>query len=250
MFKRKLKALGYVDWDKVNGNNTQHFRKVIVWLEDQKIRYYKIEDRKNLRDIHSPEWPKVFEQYCNDLNCPITSKNEADLLEWFIGHTIWLDFGDDCKKYQQVIGSKAKINEEINIPSVKSANPLDNLDFESDGFKTGISSVAKSLKIPKHPDHLVTLEACSKLVCNKLNSNGVKQPNNAPVVKGKSLTAMSLKSGFNMNDVILDNAAKGLSLLYIQDLRNLQTKINETIVAVQNITANPKTDTKLGKVGK
>lgn len=41
-----------------------------------------------------------------------------------------------------------------------------------------------------------------------------------------------------------------LRILYIQDLRDLQTRANELIVAVQNVTANPKTDTKLGKVGK
>lgn len=87
-------------------------------------------------------------------------------------------------------------------------------------------------------------------MCNKLNTNAIKQPNNTANAKGKSQTKMIIGPDFNMGDAMLDNAAKGLSLLYIQDLRNLQTKINETIVAVQNITANPKTDTKLGKVGK
>lgn len=249
MFERKLKALGYMEWDKVNGNNTQHFRKVILWLEDQKIRHYKIEDREQLRNITSPEWPKVFEKYCNDVKCPIT-KNEADQLEWFIGYAIWLEFGDDCKKYQQVEGSKAKVKNEVKIPNIKSTNPLDNLDFDNDAFKTGVNSIAKLLKVPKHSDHLVTLQACSKLVCNKLNADAIKQSNNVVSVKGKPLTAMTIVPSFNMGDIMLDNAAKGLSLLYIQDLRNLQTKINETIVAVQNITANPKTDTKLGKVGK
>lgn len=86
-------------------------------------------------------------------------------------------------------------------------------------------------------------------MCNKLNADAIKQPNNAMNAKGKSQTKI-IGPGFNMGDAMLDNAAKGLSLLYIQDLRNLQTKINETIVVVQNITANPKTDTKLGKVGK
>ncbi|EGI67192.1 PREDICTED: UPF0568 protein C14orf166 homolog [Acromyrmex echinatior] len=250
MFERKLKALGYLEWDKVNGNNTQHFRKVIVWLEDQKIRHYTIEDRQKLRDITSSEWPKTFEKYCNDVDCPIT-KNEIDQLEWFIGYAIWLEFGDDCQKYQQVIGSKAKdVKKEMKVPSIKSTNPLDNLDFDSDAFKKGINSIAKLLNVPKHSDHLITLQACSKLVCNKLNTDAIKQSNSAAYAKNKSLTKTIIGPSFNMGDGMLDNAAKGLALLYIQDLRNLQTKINETIVAVQNITANPKTDTKLGKVGR
>lgn len=120
---------------------------------------------------------------------------------------------------------------------------------DSDAFKNGVNSIAKLLNVPKHSDHLVTLQACSKLVCNKLNADANKS-NNAVNAKGKSQAKVNIGPSFNMGDAMLDNAAKGLSLLYIQDLRNLQTKINETIVAVQNITANPKTDTRLGKVGK
>jgi len=41
-----------------------------------------------------------------------------------------------------------------------------------------------------------------------------------------------------------------LRLLFIHDLRDLQTKINECIVSLQTVTANPKTDTALGKVGR
>lgn len=41
------------------------FRNFIVWLEDQKIRHYKIEDRGNLRNIHSSDWPKFFEKVMN-----------------------------------------------------------------------------------------------------------------------------------------------------------------------------------------
>lgn len=56
--------------------------------------------------------------------------------------------------------------------------------------------------------------------------------------------------GFDMGDYVLNQAAKILRLLYIHDLRDLQTQINECIVAVQSVTANPKTDTKLGQVGR
>lgn len=38
------------------------YRNCIVWLEDQKIRHYKIEERGNLRNIPSSDWPKAFHQ--------------------------------------------------------------------------------------------------------------------------------------------------------------------------------------------
>lgn len=56
--------------------------------------------------------------------------------------------------------------------------------------------------------------------------------------------------GFDLGDSSLNEAAKVLRLLHIKELRHLQTTINELIVAVQAVTANPKTDQSLGKVGK
>jgi len=50
-------------------------------------------------------------------------------------------------------------------------------------------------------------------------------------------------------DYVTQEAAKILRLLHIRELRELQTLANEAIIAVQSLTANPKTDTKLGKVG-
>lgn len=55
-------------------------------------------------------------------------------------------------------------------------------------------------------------------------------------------------NGFS--DATLNEAAQILRLLHIEELRELQTKINEAIVAVQAIVANPKTDHRLGKVGR
>ena len=53
----------------------------------------------------------------------------------------------------------------------------------------------------------------------------------------------------DLKDPKLNHALKILRYLFIHDLRDLQTKVNEAIVAVQSLTADPKTDTKLGKVG-
>lgn len=51
-------------------------------------------------------------------------------------------------------------------------------------------------------------------------------------------------------DATLNEAARILRLLHVEELRELQTRINEAIVAVQAIIADPKTDHRLGKVGR
>ena len=55
--------------------------------------------------------------------------------------------------------------------------------------------------------------------------------------------------GFGTDDAALDDAARVLRMLYAADLRKLQDAVNTTIVALQEFTANPKTDSRLGRVG-
>lgn len=136
----------------------------------------------------------------------------------------------------------------MNKPRVVN-NPLDNLDFQSEDFKEGVNHLAQLLKVPQHPDHLVTLKAISILIRNHLSAEaGQRQTQARKVSSGLSIDSSS--SGFQTGDKVLDRAVKVLRLLFISDLRDLQTDINEIIVAVQALTANPKTDTALGKVGK
>lgn len=67
------------------------------------------------------------------------------------------------------------------------------------------------------------------------------------------MTKLNVAVTWNPNffsDATLNEAAQILRLLHIEELRELQTKINEAIVAVQAIIADPKTDHRLGKVGR
>ncbi|KAF4526596.1 hypothetical protein B566_EDAN006411 [Ephemera danica] len=70
------------------------------------------------------------------------------------------------------------------------------------------------------------------------------------MLQGTPFPIQEADLGFDTGDYVLNMAAKVLRLLYIHDLRSLQTNINESIVQVQTLTANPKTDTRLGQVGK
>ncbi|CAH1402702.1 unnamed protein product [Nezara viridula] len=224
--------------------NEQHFKTVVLWLEDQVIRHYKIEDRESLRDLDSPNWNNAFVQYCKDLECPLPVASPNECLEWIAGLAVRLEYSDNKEKYKNQTSEILK-NQKNTTPVVKSSNPLDNLDFQSLEFKNGVEELAKLLKVTQHPDHLVTLEAICNLITQSLDKNTV----NETKPQGVPYPIMEMDLGFDLGDYVLNRAAKILRLLYIHDLRNLQTKINEAIVAVQSVTANPKTDTKLGKVG-
>lgn len=71
--------------------------------------------------------------------------------------------------------------------------------------------------------------------------------------QGKSPAPMALESfplGFSTGDVLLDQAAVVLKMLYLFDFRELQDDLNNVIILGQEYTANPKTNASLGKVGR
>lgn len=61
MLKNKLICLDYPNSESANIQDTKTFRQIVIWLEDQKIRHYKIDERAELRKITSPEWEEAYE---------------------------------------------------------------------------------------------------------------------------------------------------------------------------------------------
>lgn len=80
------------------------------------------------------------------------------------------------------------------------------------------------------------------MVATKFSPSAIEEAKS--VKKGEKMTpAVSLDElplGFNTGDKDVDRAATVLRLLYISDMKQLQTTINDIIVAVQNFTADPK----------
>jgi RLL motif containing protein 1 len=97
---------------------------VIIWLEDQKIRRYKIEDREELRTVKSAEvWIKAFNQYLIDLDCPFISGSRNEILDWLLSLGINFEFSEKPNLYS----AKSEAKQEPSSANVKT-NPLDNLD--------------------------------------------------------------------------------------------------------------------------
>ncbi|XP_013914345.1 PREDICTED: UPF0568 protein C14orf166 homolog [Thamnophis sirtalis] len=245
MFRRKLTALDYHNPTGFNCRDETEFRNFIVWLEDQKIRHYKIEDRGNLRNIHNAtEWSKSFEKYLKDVNCPFTIQERQEAIDWLLGLAVRLEYGDNADKYKDPTpeGSKNADN------AAKNAEPLINLDVNNPDFKAGVMALANLLQIQRHDDYLVMLKAIRILVQERLSQDAVAKANQSK--EGLPVTLDKHILGFDTGDAVLNEAAQILRLLHIEELRELQTKINEAIVAVQAIIADPKTDHRLGKVGR
>lgn len=247
MYRRKLKALGYHHPENFDVHNEEEFRNLVVWLEDQKIRCYKIEDRVELRDIKRSEWMKTFRKYLDDLKCPLDFSQKISVVDWLLAHAVRVEYAENAETFNAVgqtdKGEQAEVLGESSLD-----DSLINLTVDNPDLKAGVASLSRLLSLPEHPDHFVVLQAIRSLIEGKLSSlaskSGKKSDKNTDVIP---LHKVDL--GFDTGDSAVNEAAKIIRLLQVTELRDLQTRINEAIVAVQAITANPKTDQSLGRVG-
>lgn len=223
MFERKLVALGYPNSNSFNVEDKGQFESLVLWLEEQKIRHYQVSDRDELRKIGNDRWQSHYEVYLKSLGCHYTNNN-VQALCWLLGKALHLETDGPDKQIEA----------------------FSNIDMQSVEFADGIDKVCEALNIPPHPDPLVRLEACHKLLESRI---GFKMEKDIQSVK-VNLDEHDFGFSDKTMDPVLLRTAKILRMLHLQQLRKLQSDVNNTIELVQGVTANPKTDTKLGKVGR
>ncbi|XP_050530437.1 RNA transcription, translation and transport factor protein isoform X2 [Daktulosphaira vitifoliae] len=228
--------------------NEKCLREIVVWLEINKLSLFKPKDCAELKKINSTTWESTFKKYCTLCSSPIKSTQLQEHLEWLLGFAIRKEYTKNKQDYESK--TKEVLNSVTDVPMVvPSNNPIDNLDCNSQEFKEGVEKLADLLNISKHPNHLVTLEAIRNLVCKRLSDDCIKNPSSV-LPKGEPFPLDLVKSFKNKSsNPAVEQALKVLRLVQVHKLRDLQTCINECIVSMQQITSNPKTDTKLGKVG-
>ncbi|KAK9892302.1 hypothetical protein WA026_019106 [Henosepilachna vigintioctopunctata] len=245
MANRSLIALDYPNANSINVKDENTFRKIVCWLETNKIKQAPKETVNFLSNINSKDWKKTYDKYKKFLGCPETLSSDEESLQWIIGYAIREEY---CRKKDNFKKATLTDASPRNVPNIQAENPLDKLDFHSDEFAEGINQLAKLLNITPHTDPTITVKAVCQVITTRLSEHALKNPEQY-IVKGTPFPLKDADLGIDLTDPVLKHAAKVLRMLYIQDLRNLQTKANELIVAAQKVTANPKTDTRLGKVG-
>ena len=259
MFRRKLKALGYHTIDKFNLESPVELKSLVVWLEDQKIRHYKIDEREDLRKRTGDGWTETYRNYLKALECPFNAQTDGlSCIEWLLEFAVRCEFEDKAEATPSLKGGLlgAGGSKLTRLPSSDEGPSALDIDITNQDFRGGLGALAKLLNISTHPEPVVVLEAARVLIEERLSNTAVAE---AKAAKGKEMKSTASKDnlqitakecGFDSGDPVLDEAAKVLRLLHLSDLRELQTRINELIVALQQVTADPKTDQRLGKVGR
>ncbi|XP_055376385.1 RNA transcription, translation and transport factor protein [Condylostylus longicornis] len=246
MFKSNLTALEHVTPSKFDCNDRKEFAAMVLWLEDMKIRNLRIENREALRKIDNlQQWEKEYTKYKANLGMPVFNK-PAEEMAWLLSHAVRLEYLDCPARYKDItsvnVENKRK-SSNTNVPNMKSKNVFDNMDYSHPDFEQGVRTLASQLGFVNYLSHEVLLEAAAIFI-NK----------NKDILAGKRTQVTGSPLSFEEKYIVskdrrLDLAVRIMRFNQIYKLRDLQTKINEAIVAVQNVTADPKTDTKLGKVG-
>jgi len=253
-FRQKLKALQYPNSDNFNLSDQASYRHLVYWLEDNKIRFYKTpEEKKALSDLDNQNWDKHYLKYLEDVDCPKESnrgKNKplnfnqkAIILEWLINTSIKDEFSKKANLYN---GYLNKIQGETTKEEEKAKEKIQEVPSDPATYQALVTEIAQLLQVPppSSPEEAQKLLlAIARYLERKMMICSTSTPSTQVNLK-------EFRLGFETGDPSLDSALTILRMLYVEDLRDLQSQINNMIVSAQNLTANPKTDTSLGRVGR
>jgi RLL motif containing protein 1 len=250
VLQRRLHALGCPFAKNVNCSQPVELQRAVCWLEDSIIRRRDIPDRAPLR---RRAFDAALAGYLAELEAPphVVEASSCVGVSWLVRVALQLAFDDDRIRYNEPVDPWAGRC----VPVVAGASTDESL-----------AAVTRNIVMSLGSDHLpfpsthVALQAvCSLAEARLAGRNSPSSPGDVVmgdvVVEGtavveKTLVLDELPLGFSTGDPKLDRIARILRLLYVRELRLLQNRINEAISSMQRITADPKTDSRLGQVGR
>lgn len=233
---RKLKALNYPEIDSLS-LNAPAYCKAVLWLEEEKIRLYEKNDRRVLRDFNKAWWTYAGD-YCKELGIPVEDFNERNA-------AVKLNVLNSLTNLavHDIYKDKTEANELTLVSSSKTAAGVE----EKARLNCLIAPLNRMLEcfgLPKLPDSAVDNDTLAALKC--VHSRVCPSSQAAD----NTLNLDKLPVGMKIDDPEVRRAAAVLRLLHGIELQQLQVHINQVINELQQLTADPKTDARLGRVGR
>ena len=224
-FELRLLALGFPEARAFDGSTERQLVTLASWLEDRVVRSRPVEERGPLR----AGAPGAIQAYLEELEAPESVAAELK-----------------AQRYASVCSW-------LTLTALQcSCEDLDAASAPA-GPEASLQSLAAAHGVAHNPrDRAGTLQA-ALLAARARESGGGGAGGGAD---GSASAAANAKTradfplGFETGDAKLDDAARGLRMLYVAELRQLQTSFNGVVTCAQEFTANPKTDSQLGRVGR
>ena len=185
-------------------------------------------------------WNASYGAYLVEAGCPFelpSPASEPDLLfslQWLLGRAVELEWQDFVANPE----SSSLCAPAAALPH----QPALALDAD---VCDNVRALATELGIPATADIPLLLQVCCRVICQLCPADAA----DAGDLQCATQALEALPLGFSTTDLQLDRAAKILRLLYVADLRQTQNHVNEAISRMQQYTADPKTDSRLGRVG-
>ena len=233
----------------VNIDLKTDFQKLVVWLEDRKIRELEIHERQLLKEADGlTSFDIELKKYLALLNCPYVTATDAGgnlnrlkCTNWLVMHAVSVEY-EDCA--QHCIGLEDQ--EQNSSASADAQEPgagalFSGLDGEADRL---------GLMLGLHRQHNEATHEILTRIASSVRLN--LTPGAIEILNGTKEIAFTLDDfplEFDTGDAVVNNVVKVLKMLHLFDFKELQSDLNALIVLGQEYTANPKTNNKLGKVG-
>jgi RLL motif-containing protein 1 len=233
---RKLEALGYPELAAASLSG-QAYCKIVLWLEEEKIRYYEKFDRKALRDF-GKAWFSHVQDYCKELNVPaegLSDKNPSvklNVLNNLTNLAIHDIYRDKVEAGELTLSAPAKAAGDEGEDKQRLTNLVPALNRLLECF--GLPQLPQQ---PTDTDTVAALRCVHTRICAPEQGSAV------------TLDLENLPVGLQIDDPEVRKAAAVLRLLHGIELQQLQVNINQVLNELQQLTANPKTDARLGRVG-
>jgi len=244
-----LKSLGYPKADQFRIEDFGTYKGLVVWLEDMKIRFLKTEERTPLR-TSGPQWNTFFSTYVEDLGCPVRYSQEtrAEVLDYLCSQALMLDYRDNAeqhKKHAETLKDQNQQQQQGEAgggaggaagqtpASINKAAIFNNI--EGPELQAQIQNAAKLLNVDTSQctDIAQLLKAVVGAAQRILSPAAIEAARSytasAPSGSQGSLGGFSPDAfplGFSVGDPQVDAAATILRVLYINDLRHLQTQVD------------------------
>lgn len=217
---------------------------LVAWLEDSHIRRHPPSERGSL--VRRDFLP-ALRTYLAALTAPphvvppaAASRGDPDAIapaaQWLVDVALALFYADDAHIYNEPVDPWHGLC----VPYVSGA-------AQDPEVKEASLELLRALGVKEEP---ASAEDAVHVVAD-LVETAVARPALPDIDEQEALRMLDeIPLGFATGDADVDRTAKVIRLLHMKELRTLQDDINDVVMDMQKVTANPKTNSKLGRVGR